>query len=267
VMTVCWGKLGTKIRRLPAARPTRRTRDSTRYLRHAGAILLGLSLVGPGTAAFAQPDENKGSDGSHSAFDLFEPDHGWGKAFGLSLGILEPMGHYRSDHEDSMARGGVSLLVGLRRNDKKWAIYPNITLLEVTSRPTVARDTNLKHETTTFGADVHWRGSNPGMSYFVFGGGIAEVELIATGGYCVGFPIIGIGGCTSTDKTVGDKTAPYVQVGFGLEGMEGFGHYFIELLWWWGPYLRPMVSSDGSLQGAHASTGNALRLQVGVRWY
>jgi len=193
----------------------------------------------------------------------------WGeRGIGLGWAIQYPEGHYGSDHGNAMANTGFFLQYGHLRNDRSWAAYLTLTTDEVTSRPTVARNVNLKHNTWIFGADVHWRGSNPGAGYLIFGGGIAMTELIATGSLsCTGILPPLVGECHATDRKMGDKKAPYIQAGFGLDCTECTSHYFVEVLWWLGPYIKPVVSADGMLEGGRSTIGNAVRVNMGFRIY
>jgi hypothetical protein len=158
------------------------------------------------------------------------------------------------------------------RRSRTWNFVPTYTSVSSTPGPSKKQAGNfgltaglseLEHQTKSLGLDVHWRGRNPGVAYLLLGGGVASVRLDATRPVCnLGFD------CHESGTNLGSKSAPYAQVGFGLDGGPGErldGGLFLEARWWRGPYLQPILLADGTLAGTQAKTGNAVLVAIGLR--
>ena len=200
----------------------------------------------------------RSDDGSASASAATAPQTQVG--FGGSLIFQEPQGNYASDHKDSSAFG-FSFQIPIRSRSKQWTFLP--TYARILSN----LNSSLDHETKSLGLDVHWRGPNPGAGYLLLGGGSAQAQLNVLHTQC-GSVLIPVT-CSQGTATASSTTAPYGQVGFGVESESGgrslSGGWFFEARLWRGPYLQPVSLVDGTLVGSKARTGNALMMAVGFR--
>ncbi len=256
------------------------------FLRSAGAVVVCSLLVPTAairaqTGAAAHPqvrsvvfqDQNADSridDGNARANTAVAPRIQVGLAG--SLVFQDPKGNFRFDHGNARALG-FSLQMPIRRS-KEWSFLPTITTISSSPGPSKAKGgtvfgssfSELDHETKSFGLDVHWRGRNPGAGYLLFGSGLAKVKLDVTRSQCAVF----VFSCNDTATTVGSKTAPFLQVGFGFEGERKpsvNGGPFIEARLWRGPYLQPIALANGTVVESRAKTGHALLVALGMRWY
>ena len=188
-----------------------------------------------------------------------------------SVVFQAPHGSYATDHGNAGAFG-FSLQLPIRKT-KEWNFLPTYTTVTSTPGPSseqvgtfgmAATLVELEHKTTSYGLDVQWRSREPGPAYLLFGAGTAHVTLDRTRTKCVLFS------CSDAGSTsLGSKTAPYVQVGFGIDGGPSGGAFdaglFLEVRAWWGPYLQPNFATDGTPAPARAKTGNAIVASLGLQ--
>jgi hypothetical protein len=239
----------------------------------AAALLLVSSLLASNAAAQSQGSTNaevrsvvfqdpekdsRTDDGSASSSSAAGPQLHLG--IGGSLVFQVPQGNYAADHGSSSAFG-YSFQIPIRSRSKQWTFLPTYT------RILSSLNSSLDHETKSLGLDVHWRGPNPGAGYLLLGGGSATAQLNVLHTQCASvlIPVT----CSQGSSTASSTTAPYGQVGFGVESESGgpslSGGWFFEARLWRGPYLQPVSLADGTLVGSKARTGNALMMAVGFR--
>jgi len=258
-------------------------RDRTGHLRLAGAFLVASGALVSSASADAQTtvtgeprvssvvfQEPSDSSPANEVRASPEADPPFLLGIGGSLVYQIPQGNYATDHGNEAAFG-YSLQLPFRRS-RTWNFVPTYTSVSSTPGPSKKQAGNLgltaglselEHQTKSLGLDVHWRGRNPGVAYLLFGGGVASVRLDAVRTECtLGFA------CHDSATNLGSKSAPYAQVGFGLDGGPGEtidGGLFFEARWWRGPYLQPILLADGTLARTQARTGNAVLVSIGIR--